>query len=797
MISKLYIELGYTFDSSSRRTIILTFKKNVPFFFLFFFLIAPQLNLAQEKKPKIALVLSGGGAKGIAHIPVLQALDSLGIVPDLIVGTSMGSVVGGLYAMGYSGNDIAEIADKADWDVLLGGSIQLTNVSVEEKSEFNRYLIDLDIKKGKPLIKSSLLNDQNLREFLTALCYPVYNINNFDNLSIPYRAVTTDIVNGKVVILGEGSLSLAMRASMSIPGVFKPVPYKNTLLVDGGILDNFPTDIAKDMGADIIIGSDVGGGMEPIEKLNSIPTLLFQASMLTSNLKNPENIKLCDILIDHFPNLTYSTGDFAASKDIYKEGKIATNQNKEALIALAEKLKNYKKRVHKVPYIENEFVIDTIIYKNISEDNLELVIARKDIKTFKKYTTQDLIEGVNRAMGTNLFSQITYNTFSNEEKIGLELNGFEHAKNQIKGSLHFDTYRGVGLILNYTGRNIFGQASRLIATLDIAEQPRFRVQYQKIFSKEKNWWWRSEAYGEKLIQEVFLNGEIVDNMRYSSFQFDNQINRNLNSLRSYVGLGLNYQFTNLRPKNNPEFNTNVYLLDSYYFNNIEVNAHYSYNNTNEVFFATKGYNFQANLSRSLVHDVDLNYSEDTFSSVSGVTNGFTKLALDFEKKIPFGKKITGIAGATTCFIFEDSLQSDQLSFTEYGYAAKYFLGGTLVSPDNNSFLFPGLNDDELNLTQFMKLNLGLQINPFNKIYITPHFDIASVGFQNFNDYIDDAFSPKGNWENRINTSLLMSAGATFSYYSFLGPITFDTSWVNEIDKVKLFFSIGLELNPSF
>lgn len=785
------------YNSLRKRLIFFTLNKKSIFFLLCGFMMISQSNFAQEKKPKVALVLSGGGAKGIAHIPVLQALDSLGIVPDLIVGTSMGSVVGGLYAMGYSGNDIAEIADKANWDVLLGGTELLSNVSVEEKSEFNRYLIDLDIKKGIPMIKSSLLNDQNLREFLSTLTYPVYNVNNFDNLSIPFRAVATDIVYGKEVIIGEGSLRTAMRASMSIPGIFKPVPYKNTLLVDGGILDNFPTDIAKNMGADIIIGSDVGGGMEPMDKLNSIPSLLFQASMLTSNLKNPENSKLCDILINHCPNLTYSTGDFAASKDIYLEGKIATVQNKEALFALSEKLKGYNKRTHKIPYIENEFILDTIIYKNISKGNLELVIARKKIKPFKKYTTEDLIEGVNRAMGTNLFNQITYNVYKYDDKIGLELEGFEHSKNQIKGSLHFDTYRGVGIIVNYTGRNIFGKASRLLLSLDIAEQPRFRVQYQKIFGEEKKWWWRSEAYGEKLIQEIFINGGIVDNMRYNSFQFDNELNKNFNSLRNYVGLGLNYQYTASRPKNDPGFNPNVYLLNSYYFNDIEVNAHYLYNSMDEVFFATKGYDFKASLSNSLVHDVDFNYSDGSFLNVSGVTNGFTKLALDFEKRAKVYKKITGIIGVTTCFIFEAPLQSDQLSFNDYGYAAKYFLGGTIISPDNNSYLFPGLNDEELNLTQFMKLNLELQTNPFNRVYITPHLDIASVGFGDFNNYMSHAFSPKGDWEDRIETSLLMSAGARFSYYSFLGPITFDTSWVNQVDKVKLFFSVGLELNPSF
>mgnify|MGYP000943412927 CR=1 FL=1 len=154
---------------------------------------------------------------------------------------------------------------------------------------------------------SSLLNDQTLREFLSKLTYPVYNVSDFDKLSIPYRAMATDIVNGKEVIMDKGTLALAMRASMSIPSVFRPVPYEGTLLVDGGVLNNFPTDVAKNMGADIIIGSDVGGGMAPIEELDNIATILFQTGMLTSNLKNPEHQKNCDILVDHIPYLTYST----------------------------------------------------------------------------------------------------------------------------------------------------------------------------------------------------------------------------------------------------------------------------------------------------------------------------------------------------------------------------------------------------------------------------------------------------------------------------------------------------------
>ena len=472
------------------------------------FILAPQFIFSQNKKPKVALVLSGGGAKGLAHIPLLQTLDSLGIVPDLVVGTSMGSIVGGLYAMGYSGDSIAAIVKVIDWDVILGGAISLKDVGVEEKSEFKKYLTELDLVKGKPKLSDALLKDQKLREYITSLTYQVYGVTDFDDLSIPFRAMTTDIVNGEEVLLGGGSLALAMRASMSIPGVFKPVPYKETLLVDGGILNNFPTDIAKNMGADIIIGSDVGGGMAPIDKLDNIASLLFQASMLTSNLKDPVNRKLCDILINHEPNLTYSTGDFAKGNILYEEGKIATNQNMDKFVALAEKLKGFEQREHKLPDVIDEIILDTIIYKNISEANLDLVQARAGFEVNKKYSSQDIIDGVDKAMGTNLFSQITYTPILEDDLTGLELNGLEHSQHQVKGSLHYDTYRGVGLVVNYTGRNIIGKASRLLGTVDIAQQPRFQLQYQKNFGDYKKWWWRSDARYDYLKNRVFIRDKL-------------------------------------------------------------------------------------------------------------------------------------------------------------------------------------------------------------------------------------------------------------------------------------------------
>lgn len=773
-----------------------TLKKTTYLLVFLFLLSVPQIIFSQEKKPKVVLVLSGGGAKGIAHIPLLQKLDSLHIVPDLIVGTSMGSIIGGFYAMGYSGDSIAKITKNIDWNKILGGGLSLKNVSVEEKREFERYLVGIGIKDGKPNSLGSILNDQNLREYLSELTFPVYNVKNFDSLSIPFRAVATDLVEGKEVILSKGSLAFAMRSSMSLPAIFNPMPFQKTILVDGGVMNNFPTDIAKEMGATIIIGSDVGGGMEPIDKLNSFTSVLMQTSFFPSNIKNPENRALCDILVDHYPNLRFSPGDFARSNEIYNDGKIAVNKNIDALIALSEKLKAFPQRKHELPKMANEIILDTIIYKNISKENMPLVLARTNIKSHTKYVLKDLIQGVNRAMGTNLFNQINYSYFLDDNnKLGVVLNGVEHAKNQLNTSLHYDTYRGVGLILNYTARNILAESSRLLITADIAEQPKIRIDFQKNFSKNKDWWWSSELYASFLEQELFVDGKSADKMNYNSFEFNNEINKNLNYLKSYAGLGIDYHYTELKPKYNIDYNPNVFSIQNYNFNSIEINTHYSYNDMDRVFFATKGIIMKANLGRSLLTDVKISYIQPTIESVSGPTNGFTKFGFEFEKRGKLMKSVIGMIGFDSHFMLLDKIKDNQSSFADYGYAAKYNLGGISPSSGSNRLSFPGLNEDEVNVTQYMGLKLAAQINTFGKFYVTPHYNIATVGFNDFNTYLENAFQPKGNWDYGLDTSFLMSAGATISYQSILGPIHFDTSWINNIDKVRLYFSVGLLFNP--
>jgi NTE family protein len=770
--------------------------KSYRFLISLFFLLIFQVSFGQDQKPKVALVLSGGGAKGLAHIPTLQALDSLGIVPDMVVGNSMGSIVGGLYALGYSGDSIAEITKTINWERLMGGKVSLKNVSVEEKSEFKRYLVEFDYVENKIKFGNFLLNDQNLREFISFLTYPSYAIHDFDELPIPFRAIATDIVNGREVVLNSGSLAVAMRASMSIPGVFSAVPYEGTLLVDGGVLNNFPVDIAKNLNADIIIGSDVGGGMLDINELENIGNLLFQAGMLSSNLKNPENRALTDILIDHTKHLSYSTGDFGKSAAIYEEGKLAVAENLSALVSLSERLKSYEQLNPKLPDVPNEISLDTIVYEGINETNMAIVKARTNIKANKVYARQEIVDGINRAMGTTIFSQITFSPIINEDKLGLKFTGFEHSKHQVKGALHYNDYHGVGIIINYTGRNIIGAASRSLVTLDIAEQPRFRLQHQKYFSHDRNWWWRSEAMGQRLKQQVFISGENVDDIKFRYFEFDNQVNRNINSFKSYAGVGIKYQNTNLKPTVDPELNNNILNLKTYDFDALQVRVHYVYNTLNDVLFATEGSLLQAKVSRSFYNHAKVRLSDENITTIEGNIPHFTKAGLSFEKRVTFNASTTGIIGATASFIFPDKLQNDEVSFADFGVGAKYFLGGNQLDPRSDSYVFPGLNEGELTASQFVKAGFGLQHNFRTNLFITPHIDVATVGFKDFKDFTENVLTPRGEWTDADDPSFLFSAGAQLSYNSILGPVNLDLSWVNRTDKIRFFIGVGFPLNRS-
>lgn len=187
---------------------------------LFLLIVVVTTNTPILAQPKIGLTLSGGGAKGLAHIGILEAIDSAGLRIDGITGTSMGAIVGSLYAVGYSGLEIEVIAREMDWNVLFSGKPNMRNVTIEEKNEFDNYALELPYQDGQFKIASGFIEGQELWLKFQEFFLPIYDVKDFSKLSIPFKCIATDVGTGKPVVLDQGELVTAIRSSMAIPSVF-------------------------------------------------------------------------------------------------------------------------------------------------------------------------------------------------------------------------------------------------------------------------------------------------------------------------------------------------------------------------------------------------------------------------------------------------------------------------------------------------------------------------------------------------------------------------------------------------
>jgi NTE family protein len=302
-------------------------------------------NRVAPGRPRVGLVLSGGGARGATHIGVLKMLDQLHVPVDVIAGTSMGAVVGGLYASGMSGEQIEHAMASLDWQAAFRDRPPRTELDYRRKEEDRQFLVNLPVGlQGKRLvIPKGLVQGQMLTETLRQLTLPVARITDFDLLPTRFRAVATDLETGGKRIIGDGDLTTAMRASMSVPGLFAPVEYRGELLVDGGLADNLPIDVARSMGVDILIVVDAGFPLQPRKSLNSLPGITNQ--MLSILLRKDIERDLAtlgpnDIVVS--PQLgDFSSYDFPETMKIVNAGVLAARAVETRLAALAVSGEDY------------------------------------------------------------------------------------------------------------------------------------------------------------------------------------------------------------------------------------------------------------------------------------------------------------------------------------------------------------------------------------------------------------------------------------------------------------------------
>ncbi len=300
-----------------------------------------------SQRPKIALVLSGGGAKGMAHIGVLKVLERAGLPIDIITGTSMGSIVGGVYACGHSAEELDSVVRAQKWSFVLFDREDQSKKNLKEREKMNTYVISKTFNFGKKQNNpgsGGIIAGKNINPLLYRLTNPYHDSIDFNKLPIPFACVATDAVKNTEHVFHSGILSKAMRASMSIPGVFSPVRIGDEVLIDGGMRNNFPADIAKEMGADIIIGVDVQDELKTASELNTAVDVLMQ--VIDHNCKNKyeENLSITDIHI-RVNTKGYNAASFSSTAidTLIRRGEEAAMTHWDEIVALSKKVNEGRK----------------------------------------------------------------------------------------------------------------------------------------------------------------------------------------------------------------------------------------------------------------------------------------------------------------------------------------------------------------------------------------------------------------------------------------------------------------------
>lgn len=418
-------------------------------YFIFFITISGYGQDELSKNPRVGIVLSGGGAKGLAHIGVLKVIDSLGVRVDYIAGTSMGAAVGGLYASGYTAKQLDSIFKIIDFDILLGDKVPRPSRTFQERKNSEKYAFSVPIDNFKIQLPSSISRGQNLFNLFTKLTLDVSSASDFSNLPIPFYCMATDMETGDSVILEKGNLAEAILISNTLPTLFQPVENDGRLLMDGGISNNYPIEHLKTKDLDFIIGVSVEDNLLSKDEIKSISDIFTQINNFRSNDELIKKINCTDLLIE--PNIEdFSIISFNKGDEIIKSGEVEALSFSNKLKAIAKK-QNFKKvskvilpldtlNFNKVKILGNEKYTDSYVFG-------KLRFRRNGVVSFDEFST-----GVNNLLATNNFDSFRY-TFKPVSSNSYDLIGnIKEAKNTklLKLGLHYDQLLKSSVLLNLT-----------------------------------------------------------------------------------------------------------------------------------------------------------------------------------------------------------------------------------------------------------------------------------------------------------------------------------------------------------
>lgn len=436
--------------------------------------VAQVKNEDTPTRPKVAVVLAGGGAKGAAHIGVLKALEEMHIPVDIITGTSMGAYVGGLYATGMSADEIESFIYSVDWNSGYRDRVDRSQRRVRDKEYEDRYQIttDLGLRFGEVRAPTGVVQGQNMLRVLRETTGNLGRFESFDELAIPYRSVATDILELDEVVIGNGYLVDAMMASMSVPGALPPYKLNGHMLVDGGVVNNMPVDVARAMGADVVIAVDISTDYKTEDDFTGLFTVADQLSnylVRRSTQQQVETLQEHDVYIR--PNVgQMETVEFDKMPWAFQSGYDITKEMESKLAGLRlsnaeyQKYIDHKQEVRKKLVYGDDRVVDEIVIVNNTHYSDVLLTNRLELETGRKIETAEIEKAVENLYALDRFELITYHF---EEVDGSNLLVFDvNEKSWGPNYLNFrffleddfdtDSQYGIGMSTNFTNLNSHG-----------------------------------------------------------------------------------------------------------------------------------------------------------------------------------------------------------------------------------------------------------------------------------------------------------------------------------------------------
>ena len=739
-------------------------KHLITLLFLIILFSLKAQNSTSESEPKVGLVLSGGGAKGFAHIGVLKVIDSLKIKIDYVAGTSMGAIIGSLYASGYSGKQLEEIFESQDFEALINDNFSRASKSFYERENAQKYVASLPFDKFKITLPSALSRGQNVYNLLYQLMLPVDDISDFSQLPIPFFCVATNMETGESLIMDKGKLAEAVTASGALPSLFQPVVIGEDVLIDGGVTNNFPVEELRAKGMDVIIGVDVQDPLNDRESLKSALDILLQINNFRTIDAMKTKAELVDIYIK--PDISnFSVISFDEGKDIITHGEIAAKTQLAKLHELKSIQPNYKERTK----LE---VIDSLKIKGVNIDGNKrytrsYILGKLKFKGEEKISYSDFRQGINNLISTNNFDAFRYRLKPTEDKYEYNLVGEaieSEASMFLRLGIHYDGLYKSALLANLTKKKLFFNND--IASLDVilGDHSRYNFDYfiDKGYYISLGVKSRYNQFNKSVTSSLILdeNSPILTGLNKIDVElsdFTNQVYLQT-IFRKDFSLKVGAEHKRLKITSETIFNEDegeeIVFENTDYFS---VFGELKFDNYDNFYFPNSGFYFNGNFHLYL----DASGFNTNFLDFS-IAKADLGYVFSFNDKLSLKTEANGgfkIGGAS----------SNLLGFGLGGYGFNFI---------NNFYSFYGYDYLSLSGDSFIKTTFTLDYEVFKK-----HHIILAANYAN----IDDGIFESGEFLSLLNYS---GYAVGYSLETFLGPLEGKYSYSPETGESNWFFNLG-------